>query len=171
MVNPLSILGIVHTVISVIALVFAFVSLFRYGKINTKRTSGSVYIILTILACLTSFPIMRTGQPTPGHFLAVMILLLLVTGLPTRRIFKNSFEYVQTISLSTTLFLSLVPAVNETFTRVPFSHPLASGPDAPVIKLSAMVLAVLFFSGVTWQVIRIRASRKAGGMNAQLSAR
>src|SRR5579863_4127225 len=68
--NHLSTLGIIHTAISIIALLVAFNALYRDGKLDPSNGRGRLYIWLTIITCVTGFPIMKTGHLTPGHYLA-----------------------------------------------------------------------------------------------------
>ena len=160
--NHLSILGIIHTAISILALFAGFIALYQFGRIKVKSTIGQWYIILTAITCLTGLPIMRTGQPTPGHVLAVLVLLLLPLAYYAYNIklFKNKADYLQTFFMSTTLFFSMVPAINETLTRLPVSAPIASGPDSPILKMSLLLLVVIYLAGSTYQIYRIRMFRR-----------
>jgi phosphatidylglycerophosphate synthase len=160
--NHLSILGIIHTAISIIALLAAFYSLYRSGRIDPATGPGRLYIWLTIFTCLTAFPIMKTGHFTPGHYVAIVILVLLPLGIYARslRVFGKLADYVQVIFLSTTLFLSLIPAINETLTRLPISNPIASGPNDPIVQKGLLALVLLYFVGVIYQIIKLRAHRR-----------
>jgi phosphatidylglycerophosphate synthase len=162
--NHLTILGIIHTAFSIIALLAAFYALYRFGKLDPKTGPGRWYIILTIITCLTSLPIMKTGHPTAGHYVAVIILILIPLGVYVRslRIFGKLADYVQVIFLSTTLFLSCIPAIVETLTRVPISQPIASGPNDPIIQNGLSALALLYLVGVIYQLFKLRKQRKAG---------
>ncbi len=160
--NHLSVLGIIHTAISVIALLVAFYALFRSGQLDPATGPGKLYIWLTVLTCVTAFPIMKTGHFTPGHYVAITILILLPLGMYAKslRIFGKLADYVQIIFLSTTLFLSLIPTIVETLTRLPISHPLADGPNAPIIQNGLTALALLYFIGVIYQLVKLRARKK-----------
>jgi hypothetical protein len=161
--NHLSTLGIIHTAISVLALIIAIVALFRYGKIDPATGSGKLYILLTVLTCITGFPIMKTGHFTPGHYLAIIILILLPLGIYVRslRIFGKLADYVQVIFLSTTVFLSCVPAIVETFTRLPISHPLAEDANAPIIQKGLSALVLVYLVGVIYQLVKLRAQKRS----------
>jgi hypothetical protein len=161
--NHLSILGIIHTAISVFALLFGFYALALSGKLDTKTGPGKLYILLTILTCLTALPIMKTGHLTPGHYLAIAILILLPLGIYVRslRIFGKLADYVQIIFMSTTLFLSMIPAIIETLTRLPISNPIADGPNAPILQKGLSALALLYFIGVIYQLVKLRGKRKS----------
>ncbi|MDB5088856.1 MAG: hypothetical protein JWR09_2850, partial [Mucilaginibacter sp.] len=56
--NHLSILGIIHTAISILAIFSALYALLRDGKISPSNGRGKLYILLTVITCITSLPIM-----------------------------------------------------------------------------------------------------------------
>jgi hypothetical protein len=161
--NHLSILGIIHTAISILAILSAFYALSMEGKINPSDNLGKIYIILTIITCLTSLPIMKTGHPTGGHYLAILILVLLPIAMFIRslRIFGKLADYIQVILMSATLFFSMIPAVVETLTRLPISAPLASGPGSAIVQKGLSCLIILFAVGVCYQLVKLWSLRKA----------
>ncbi len=161
--NHLSLLGIIHTTIGIIAILVALFALSRQGKINPATAPGRLYVILTIITCLTSLPIMRTGHASAGHFVAAIILLLLPIGVYARNVrpFGKAAEYIQILAMSTTLFLSMIPTVVETLTRIPISKPLATGPDDSLVKMGVNILAALYLSGTIYQLYRLWRKKKA----------
>jgi hypothetical protein len=160
--NHLSILGIIHTVISILAIVAGVVALIRHGKINMATPAGRAYIWLTALTCITGFPIMKLGHPTAGHFLGIIILVLIAIGLQAKNIpvLKKGADYVQIIAISTTFFLSMIPTTVETLTRVPISKPIATSPDDPLIQKFLLVFVILYIVGVSYQLFKLRKSKK-----------
>ena len=158
--NHLSVLGIIHTAISILAILAGLFALVRDGKIDPANNRGKLYTWLTIFTCLTALPIMRFGHLMPGHYLAIIILILLPLGIYSGRLFGKSAYYLQVIIMSTTLFLSFVPAINETLTRLPISHPLASGPNDPLVQKGFLILTVIFIAGVIYQVIKLKEMKK-----------
>jgi phosphatidylglycerophosphate synthase len=170
--NHLSILGIIHTAISIIAIIVALYALIRDGQINPKNGSGKLYILLTIITCITALPIMRTGHPTAGHNLAVIILIVLPIAVyaPSFKFLGKSAAYIQIFLMSLTLFFSFIPAIVETLTRVPISRPIADGPNSPVIKMGLLILVVLFTVGVLYQSIKLWSRQKrASGQTVDLA--
>jgi hypothetical protein len=159
--NHLSTIGIIHTAISILALIVAFVALFHDGKINPRNRIGKWYIFLTVLTCLTAFGIMKTGHFTPGHGLAVLVLILLPIGFYARsfRLSGNRGGMLEIIIMMLTLFLSFIPAITETVTRLPIDQPIAATPDAPIIKMSFLGLALIFIIGVIFQLRKERTSK------------
>ncbi|MDN3547771.1 hypothetical protein [Mucilaginibacter aquaedulcis] len=108
---------------------------------------------------------MRTGQPTAGHALGVIILVILPIAIYARsiRFFGRAADYIQIILMSLTLFFSMIPATVESLTRLPISQPLASGPDSPLVKMWLGIWFVLYIVGTIYQVVKLRNSKKATG--------
>jgi hypothetical protein len=68
--------------------------------------------------------------------------------------------YLSAFALSFSFLLGLVPAVNESLTRLPVSHPLAAAPMAPVVLQTLLVCFVVFLIGITAQGWMIHARNK-----------
>jgi hypothetical protein len=160
--NHLSILGIIHTAISILAIIVALYALLRDGLIDPKNGSGKLYILLTVLTCVTGLPIMRFGHPTAGHNLAVIILIVLPIAIyaPSMKFLGKSAAYIQVFLMSLTLFFSFIPAIVETLTRVPISRPIADGPNDPLIQKGLLTLVILFTLGVIYQLVKLRSRQK-----------
>ena len=160
--NHLSFLGIIHTAISILAILTAFYALFQSGKINPSAGPGKWYTWLTIINCVTGLPIMRFGHATAGHYLAIIILVLLPIGIFVRRasFLGKLGEYIQVFIMSTTLFLSCIPLIVESLTRLPISHPIAYGPDDPLLKNALTGLLIVYAIGVIYQIIKFRTKSK-----------
>jgi hypothetical protein len=156
--NTLSTLGLIHTFVAVLALIFAFVGLIREGKINPRSHVGTFYLVTTVLACISSFPLSRAGGFNAGHALGILVLVLFaVVYLAARtQVFGRFSAHVETFCMTFSLFISLIPGVNETLTRVPVGNPVASSMDDPVIKNTVLVFFVLFVVGVILQLRQLR---------------
>lgn len=151
----LSSLGIFHTIIGIAALAGALAGFIRYGKINLGTVSGKLYFYGTLVTSLTSLGISKHGGFNPGHVFSLFIILLvgLAYFLYARKKGNTKARYFENFLLSFSFFLSLVPTVNETFTRVPIGHPLATGIKDPVIGQTLLVLFILFIAGSVFQFI------------------
>jgi hypothetical protein len=64
-------------------------------------------------------------------------------------------------TMTFTVFLSFIPTVVETLTRVPVDNPIADNDNAPVIKMLLLALAIVFATIIVVQVRRARALRKS----------
>ena len=154
----LSSIGLIHTAISLIALVAGIIALARDQKISPKNVVGRTYIIMTVLTCLTGFGIFRHGSFGAPHALGVLTLVVLgVAATAGRtRLFGRASPYVETVSYSLTFFFHLIPGFTETATRLPVGAPLASGPDEPLLKATIGVCFILFLLGAALQIRRLR---------------
>jgi len=152
----LSNLGIFHTLIGVIALGAALISFVKSGKINLAERSGKLYLYGTLITSFTALGISKQGGFNPGHVFSLFIIIIVVIAsyLVYKRKGNNKARYFENFLLSFSFFLSLVPTVNETLTRVPVGHPLAKGPTDPLIAKTLLVFFILFILGSVYQFIR-----------------
>ena len=149
----LSILGIFHTVIGVGALIGATVSLVKTGKIDLSRPSGLTYFYLTIVTCISAVFVSKQPGLDPGKILSILVAMLVLMAfyLSKKKPGKNRARIIENLLLTFTLFLSMIPTTNETLSRLPVSHPLAHGPQDPLIKNTILVFFVLFILGSVLQ--------------------
>jgi uncharacterized membrane protein len=158
-------LGIIHTIISLVAVAAGAIALIRDGKIMWENMLGKIYVITTVLVCLTSFGIFQHGGFGKPHTLGVITLVVLAVVFLSREkndIFEKLTPYVITVGLSMTFFFHLVPAITETATRLPLDAPLASSPDDPNIQMAVGICFVLFVVGAVLQVRKLRAELRSG---------
>ncbi len=149
----LSSLGIFHTVIGVVAIIAAVVSLIKSAKIDLGKLAGKIYFYCTLVTSLTALGLSSIKGPNPGHILALLIVVLVSVAyfLYAKKPGNNRSRFVENFFLAFSFFLSLIPTVNETFNRVPVGHPLANGPKDPLIAKTLLVLFMLFIAGSIWQ--------------------
>ncbi len=77
MIYGLTQLGVVHTIISLIAVAAGAIAFVRYGRISPGVTVGKVYVITTVLTCLTGFGIFQHGGFGKPHMLGILTLVML----------------------------------------------------------------------------------------------
>ncbi|MCW5623758.1 MAG: hypothetical protein KIT73_03460 [Burkholderiales bacterium] len=154
-------LGTVHTAISLVALAAGIVALVRDRQISWRNGVGKVYVIATVLTCLTGFGIFQRGGFGPPHVLGIITLVVLaIVALAGRSMFGRWSPYIETVGYSLTFFFHLIPGATETFTRLPVGAPLFTGPEDPALQQVVGVLFVVFLVGAALQVRRIRAARR-----------
>ena len=158
--SSLSSIGIVHTLISVVALASALQGFLRDGRIDPATRAGQVYLVTTILTCLSGFFIFAHGGFGKPHALGVITLGVLALAALARStgLFGHAAASVEMVSYSLTVFFHLVPAVTEAATRLPAAAPLVESPEAPQLAAVHGVLFVLFLLGARYQVRKRRAS-------------
>lgn len=156
-------LGIVHTAISLVAVAVGVMAFFRYKEILARTTLGKVYVVTTILTCLTGFGIFQHGGFGKPHALGIVTLLVLLLAAVAGRtqVLGRASPYVETISYSATFLFHMIPAMTETSTRLPLGAPLLANAEAPELKAATAVLFALFLVGAALQVRRLRAVQAA----------
>lgn len=156
-------LGVVHTLFSLVAVAAGAVSFVRYGSISLRTRVGGVYIVATVLTCVTGFGIFKTGAFGPAHAVGVITLIVLAFAVlaEKRAVVGSQPKTFEVVAYTTTFFLHMIPAVNETLTRLPPSAPLASGPNDPLILGLVTLAFVLYIAGATVQVLRLRKAAPA----------
>src|SRR6266699_4257085 len=104
-------LGVIHTAISLIAVAAGLIALFRDKEISPRNGVGKIYIIATVLTCLTGFGIFQHGGFGKPHALGIITLVVLGVAAAAQRIglFGRTAPYVETVSYSAT-FVFLIGA-------------------------------------------------------------
>lgn len=151
----LSTIGIIHTVVSLVAIPFAITAYVQRGRIDLATRVGQAYFVTALVGAVTAFGVIKTPQ---GLGLTVMTLLALFAGLVVNRIaaLGRARPYLQTIALSGSFFFVLLPGFTETVTRLPVGAPLAASPQAP---LALAVQGLVFVGLVVGLVLQTRALR------------
>ena len=154
-------LGTFHTAVSVLAVILAFVALFKDRKISPLTGFGRAYLVALWITTLTGFPIFRHGTIGPPHILgAVTVGVLLLAAIAGKtRVFGRAAAYVETLCYSSTVFFLMIPAFTETLTRLPVEAPIAASPEAPLLQAINLVLVGLLLAGASVQVRGLRRSR------------
>jgi uncharacterized membrane protein len=152
-------LGVVHTAISLIAVAAGAIALFREGKITPSNMLGKIYVITTVLTCLTGFGIFQHGGFGKAHVLGIITLVVLAVAAIAgySNLFGRLSPYVETVGYSATFLFHMIPAITETTTRLPLGAPLLPSADAPALQAASGVLLVLFLMGAALQVRALRA--------------
>jgi len=160
--HPLSTLGAVHTIISLVPFAAGLYSFVRYRAIDPARRSGRIYLGGVALSVLTSFGLSSTGGFNAGHALGILALLIVGGALLVSRLsfLGKARTYLAQLGFSFSFFLLLVPGINETLTRLPVAHPLATGPASPVVRGALAAWLGIFVLGATLQLLWMRSERR-----------
>lgn len=148
-------LGWLHTLGSLPAIPLALYMFARHGRIVPRSGAGLAYFVSMLLGASTVFLVAR--QPV-SNAIAVVTLVLLVVGYGVGRIgvLGRARVYLETILLSLTAFLLMLPAVTEVLRRVPDGHPLVTDLHAPLLVGAQGSLLLALILGVTAQVVYLR---------------
>ncbi|SAI65304.1 Uncharacterised protein [Bordetella ansorpii] len=161
--NPISALGLGHTLISLIPIAAGIYSFVRYRKIDSGTSAGRIYLGGLTLSVLTAFGLSSTGGFNAGHALGILALLVVGGGwlVPRIPLLRRFQAYLSPFALSFSFFLLLVPGIGETLRRLPAAHPLADSPQSPVVQGALLAWLVIFVLGAGVQAWGIRSQRKA----------
>ena len=133
----------------------------RYRRIRPESPAGMFYFITIVTSCVLVFALPRkTPGLNPAHILTFLTVLSVAIGTFIRFRDVRWRHFVEAIALSASLFFSLVPAINETLTRLPADAPFAKLPKDPVVLNALGVLVVLFVVLLVFQIIALRTAEK-----------
>jgi len=155
-------LGWVHTIGSLPAIPLAFYMLGRYGRIVPRSKPGVVYLVSMLIGAATV--VLIAHQPVSYVIAGVTIILLLagygvemMTGLGRAR------RYIETVCLTLSVFLLMLPTITETLRRVPDGHPVVTDLKSPILIGAQASLLVMLIIGLTIQMIYMRKRALNGG--------
>lgn len=151
-------LGWFHTIMGIIALLSGAYTLAMFKEITPRTRSGLLYLVATLLTAVTALLIFQRGEFGPGHALAVMTLLALAVGTvaTVSTIFGRLSRYLRALSYSATLLFHAIPAITDGLLRLPVGNPVLDSIESPVLKISYLVMLLIFLVGVALQFRWIR---------------
>ncbi len=160
--------GTFHTAISLIAVAAGLIALVRDQEISPKNRVGKIYVLTTIITCLTGFGIFHHGGFGKPHVLGIITLVVLgiAAAAGKARLFGRASTGIETLGYSATFFFHMIPAVTETATRLPVKAPLVANAEAPALQAVIGVLFVVFLIGAALQVRRLRANGRQQNWSA-----
>lgn len=159
--HPISTLGAGHTIVSLATFAAGLYSFARYQRIDSTTRSARLYVAGMAISVFTSFGLSSTGGFNAGHALGILALIATSGGLLVPRIdaLGRARPYLAQFAFSFSFFLLLVPGINETLTRLPIGHPLADGPESPIVRGSLVAWLGIFVLGAVLQGVRLRSHR------------
>jgi hypothetical protein len=137
-------LGWLHTLGSLPAIPLALYMLVRHGRVVPGTAAGKAYFWFMLLGAVTVYAI---AHQQISVIIATVTLIVLFVGYGISR-WANApgfAKYVETASLSISVFLLLVPTVSETLRRLPVGHPVVTDLKDPLLlgAQGALLLALL----------------------------
>ena len=158
----ITLLGWIHTIIAVIALISGFYTVAVYKVITPEQKTGRLYLVCTLVTAVTALMIYRHGAFGPGHGLAIVTLLTLAGGFVVTRIraFEKVAEYVQAFCFSATLLFHMLPAITDGLLRLPVGDPVLTDPRDPMLRGFYRAFIVIFLVGYVMQFLWLRKRNK-----------
>ena len=151
-------LGTFHTAISLVALAAGIISFIRYKDISLRNLVGQIYVVSTVVVCLTGFGIFQHGGFGKPHMLGIATLVVLAIAFVAgyTRLYGRASRYIETVGYSLTFLFHMIPTITEGSTRLPPGAPLLPNADAPELQVATAAMFVVFLIGATLQVRRLR---------------
>lgn len=147
--------GWIHTLGSLPAIPLALYMFIRYRRITPRNGAGIAYFISMFIGAMTIFLIAR--QPVSyGIAFGTIFFLVLGYGAGRFTFLGRAAIYIETVCLSLTAFLLMVPSVSETLRRVPDGHPFVTDPKSPLLLAATSGLFLALIVGLTAQIISLR---------------
>lgn len=148
-------LGWVHTLGALPAIPAAVYMFARHGRIVPRSKLGVVYFVSMLIGSATVFVV--THQPV-GYVIGAITILLLLAGYGAGQIqsLGRAGRYIETICLSLSAFLLMLPTVSEILRRVPDGHPFVTELNSPLFLGAQASLLALLIVGLTVQIVYLR---------------
>lgn len=148
-------LGWVHTLGSLPAIPLAAYMFLRFGRIVPQSKAGMFYFYSMLIGALSALLVAK--QPV-SYGIAAATLMFLFVGYGIGQVIKTgrAVKYIETVCLTLTTFLLMVPTVTETLRRVPDGHPLVTDLKSPLLLGAQGSLFVLLIVGLTAQMLYLR---------------
>jgi uncharacterized membrane protein len=154
----ITLLGWIHTVIAIVALLTGFYTLAVHKVITPTQITGQVYLVCTTIAAVTALMIYKHGGFGAAHFLAILTLLALAAGFLVSKITALSAiaDYLRAFSFSGTLLFHMIPAITDGLLRLPVSDPILTNPEDPLLKQFYLSFVVIFLVGYICQFLWLK---------------
>ena len=158
----LSPIGILHTIIGILALISGFMILWQSKRISYTAMLGKVYIITTFITAASSLTIFKHGSFNPAHGLAILTLLALFIGIILEKtvLFKSWNKYFVNLCYSSTILFHLIPTATEILTRFPMDAPLVNSFKDPLLHKTFLTIFVVFMIALILQMKWLRGQKK-----------
>jgi len=148
-------IGWVHTLGSLPAIPVAFYMFARYGRIVPRSRLGLIYFVSMLIGATSAF-LVATQAPSIGIAAVTLVFLFIGYGAGRLPTLGRAATYLETVALSLTAFLLMVPTVTETLRRVPDGHPFVTDMKSPLLLGAQGSLLAILVIGLTAQLIFLR---------------
>ena len=158
----ITLLGWIHTIIAIIALIAGFYTLAIYRVITPEQKTGQVYLVCTLIAAATALMIYKHDGFGAAHGLAVLTLLALAAGFFVTKIpaLAKIADYFQAFCFSGTLLFHMIPAITDGLLRLPVGHPILTNPEYPLLKIFYLIFVVIFLVGYICQFFWLKSHKQ-----------
>jgi hypothetical protein len=120
-----------------------------------RSLSGAIYLVSMLIGAATAFLVAH--QPV-SYAIGAATLFFLLVGYGVGRVsaMGRAARYLETVCLSLTAFLLMVPTVTETLRRVPDGNPFVTDMKSPLLLGFQGSLVLILIVGLTAQIVYLR---------------
>jgi hypothetical protein len=137
----------VHTVISLIAVLFGFLALFELLGVGMPAFVTPLFVLLAFLTSATGFAFTFNGL-LPSHIVGVLALIILAIALFARydRRLAGGWRWIYTAGMVASLYLIVFVGVAQIFAKVPALQALAPTQSEPPFAIAELVVLAIFIA-------------------------
>jgi hypothetical protein len=147
MATGLSVLTLVHVVISLIGIVSGLVVTF--GLLRSQRMDGwtALFLVTTVATSVTGF-LFPFHKLLPSHILGIISLVLLAFAIAGRYAFHlaGAWRRIYSVTAVLSLWLNVFVLIAQLFMKVPALHPLAPTGSEPPFLIAQTVVMIFFIA-------------------------
>ena len=154
----MTILGWFHTVLGVLAVLSGFYTLYKYKIITTEKSSGRLYVLVTLLVAGSALGIYNQGGFGIAHVLAVLTLIALAGGYIMEKFkwFGSFSKYFQALGYTSTLLFHMIPAITDFLRRLPLGDPFIDSFEDPLLLNFHTAFLVIYLVGLVTQMVWLK---------------
>ena len=154
----MTILGWFHTVLGILAVLSGFYTLYKYKIITTEKSSGRLYVLVTLLVAGSALGIYNQGGFGIAHVLAVLTLIALAGGYIMEKFkwFGSFSKYFQALGYTSTLLFHMIPAITDFLRRLPLGDPFIDSFEDPLLLNFHTAFLVIYLVGLVTQMVWLK---------------
>lgn len=155
---PLSLTGIIHTIIGILAVFFGLKMLWEQKQITSHSFEGKFYLVATLFTAISALTIFKHGSFNAAHALAILTILATTSGVVLEKtvLFKSWNKYFVHLSFSGTILFHLIPTSTEILTRFPMDGPVVTSLEDPFLHKTFLIIFLVFLAFIIFQMNWLR---------------
>ena len=154
----MTVLGWFHTILGILAVLSGFYTLYKYKIITTEKSSGRLYVLVTLLVAGSALGIYNQGGFGIAHVLAVLTLIAIAGGYIMEKFkwFGSFSKYFQALGYTSTLLFHMIPAITDFLRRLPLGDPFIDSFEDPLLLNFHTAFLVIYLVGLVAQIVWLK---------------
>ncbi len=154
----MTVLGWFHTILGILAVLSGFYTLYKYKIITTEKSSGRLYVLVTLLVAGSALGIYNQGGFGIAHVLAVLTLIALAGGYIMEKFkwFGSFSKYFQALGYTSTLLFHMIPAITDFLRRLPVGDPFIDSFEDPLLLNFHTAFLMIYLVGLVTQMVWLK---------------